>query len=197
MISCDECQKKIAMVLDNEGSEGDDSLISEHVKCCSECEAFRAGIIKIRQGLVSDPVPPVSLDFPRMRMLGFGSGGYDSQSSDSQKERTVKQLPPRFRRLAWLGGLAAAFVVISSSLGCLFLARRVVTLERELQIRQQSPEITHTGERSSEQERQQKAIMALFLRMAELEDRVEDISPPTVTFIPTGRREIPNRRGNL
>ena len=80
MISCDECQKKIVMVLDNEGSAGDDSLISEHVKRCSECKAFRADIIKIRQGLVSDPVPFVSLNFPHVRMLGYGSGGGNSQS---------------------------------------------------------------------------------------------------------------------
>ena len=49
MISCDECQKKMVALFDNEGSEGDDALMSTHLKDCPECRAFREDMVRIRR----------------------------------------------------------------------------------------------------------------------------------------------------
>ena len=84
MISCDECQKKIAAVFDNEACERDESLISDHVEHCPECQAFRAHLIKIRQALVSAPVPPVSLELPQECMQGVETNGDKSTEPDSK-----------------------------------------------------------------------------------------------------------------
>ena len=49
MISCDEYQKKMVAVLDNEGSDEDERLLSAHLADCPECRAFYDGMVSTRQ----------------------------------------------------------------------------------------------------------------------------------------------------
>ena len=81
MISCDECQQKIAAVFDNEANEGDENLISAHIEDCPECQSFRAEIVRIRQALVSAAVPAVSLEFQHERMQEIVAAGKKNKKS--------------------------------------------------------------------------------------------------------------------
>jgi hypothetical protein len=198
MISCNECQKKIAAVYDNEGNEVDERLISAHLEHCPECQSFRLDMIRIRQVLISDPAPPVLLELTQETIQELEAKGNQTKRAGCREEAIPKSQPARYRRFAWIGGLAAAFLIISSLIGCLLLTRKVGILQRKLRISQESLAIAQAeGQSRDERDRQQRAIAALFLRMAELEDRVESVSPPRVTVLPTGQNEFPDRPGEL
>ena len=127
MIQCDEYQKKIAAVFDNEASESDKSIISEHVENCPECRAFHIDIIKMRQALVSLPVPPVSLEFSPEIASGLEASGDNCSRGRSKKETIAVHLPLRFRRLAWIGSLAATFLIIFSLVIALIQSKKLVS----------------------------------------------------------------------
>jgi hypothetical protein len=48
-----------------------------------------------------------------------------------------------------------------------------------------------------DQERQQKAISALYFRMQELEERIDDFSSPRTTFFPAEQNVLSDRRNGL
>jgi hypothetical protein len=48
-----------------------------------------------------------------------------------------------------------------------------------------------------DRQREQKAITALYLRMAELEGRVDEFSSPRTTFLPTELNGLYDRRSDL
>jgi len=48
-----------------------------------------------------------------------------------------------------------------------------------------------------DRQREQKAITALYLRMAELEERVDRFSSPRTAFFPTERNGLSDRRSDL
>jgi len=60
MISCEECQKKLVAIFDNEGCDGDEELTNAHLRDCPACRAFQEDMVKIRQQFVSVPVPSLS-----------------------------------------------------------------------------------------------------------------------------------------
>ena len=198
MISCNECQKKIASVFDNEASEGNESLISDHIQHCPNCQAFRGHMIKMRQALVSDPVPFVSLKFPQECMQGIVANGNKSKEPNSKEKASINHASDKFRSLVFVSGLAAAFLIITSLLACLLMVRKVVALNHELQVSQQNLSIAY-AERQTEDERekQEKVYMALFLRMAELEDRFENSSQPRATFLTPGQHDFFYKQGDL
>ena len=191
MISCDECQKKIAAVFDNEASEGDESLISAHIEDCSECQAFRAEIVKIRQALASAAVPAVSLEFQHERMQGAGAAGMKNKQPDFTEIANYERLVVRFRRLAWAGGLAASFLIIVSCLACFVLAGRVHDLKQKLQVAQQDLAVVNVEKQLAEaQDRQEKNTLALYLRMQELEKRFDKGQRGMPVFSPAERNGL-------
>jgi len=198
MISCDECRKKMAAVFDNEASEADESVISAHLEDCPECRAFRAHIIKIRQALVSAPVPAVSFELPQECMRGVEANSEKSREPGSRKNADYERLVVKFQRLAWIGGLAASFLVVVSWLACFVLAGRVRDLRHELQAAQQDLVLAEQdaavarteGQSEKDRAREQKAITALYLRMAELERRIDRSDSPRPAYFPAERNGL-------
>jgi anti-sigma factor RsiW len=191
MISCDECQQKIAAVFDNEANEGHEDLISAHIEDCPDCHTFRAEIIKIRQALVSAPVPAVSLEFQHERMQGVEASAKENKEQDSTERANYERLAVRFRRLAWAGGLAASFLIIVSCLACFILAGRVHDLKQKLQIAQQDLAVFNVEKQLAEaRERQEKNTLALYLRMQELEERFDRGQSGRPVFSPADRNGL-------
>ena len=188
MISCDECQQKIVAVLDNEASEGDENLISVHIENCPDCQAFRAEIIKIRQALVSAAVPSVSLEFQHERMQAVGAVGVKDKEPDFRQRAAYERMTFRFRRLAWAGALAASFLIVLSWLACFMLAGRIHDLKRQLQKAQQDLTVINVEKQLAEaKERQEKTTLALYLRMQELEERLDRGQSGRPVFSPADR----------
>jgi anti-sigma factor RsiW len=191
MISCDECQQKIAAVFDNEASEGDEGLISAHIEDCPECQEFRAEIVKIRQALASAAVPAVSLELQYERMQGVGAVGMKDKEPGFRERASYERLAVRFRRLAWSGGLAASFLIVVSCLACFILAGRVHDLKQKLQVAQQNLAVFNVEKQLAEaQERQEKTTLALYLRMQELEKRFDKGQSGKPVFSPADRNGL-------
>lgn len=188
MISCDECRQKIVAVFDNEAAEGDENLISAHIEDCPECQAFRAEIVKIRQALVSAAVPAVSLELQYERMHGIEIADMKNKKPDFRERENYEHLAVRFRRLAWAGGLAASFLIVVSWLACIVLAGRVNDLKQQLQKAQQDLAVTDVEKQLAEaQERQEKNTLALYLRMQELEEKLDRGQSGRPVFSPAER----------
>jgi len=186
MISCDKCQQKIVAVFDNEASEEDEVLISDHIKNCPDCQAFRAEIVKIRQALVSAAVPSVSLELQYKHMQDDVASGMNNKGPDFRERANYEHMAVRFRRLVWAGGLAASFLIIVSWLACFILARRVFDLKQELQVAKQDLAVANVEKQLAEaQERQEKNTLALYLRMQELEERLDRGQSGRPVFSPT------------
>ena len=191
MISCDECQQKIAAVFDNEAAEGDENLISAHIENCPECQAFRAEIVKIRQALVSAAVPAVSLEFQHERMQGAGTAGMKNKKPGFREIANYERPAVRFRRLAWAGGLAASFLIVVSWLACFVLAGRIHDLKQQLQVAQHDLAVVNVEKQLVEaQERQEKTTLALYLRMQELEERFDRGQSGRPVFSPADRNGL-------
>lgn len=205
MISCDECQKKLVAAFDNEASEGDEQLISSHLKHCRECRAFYQDMVRLRQQFVSVPMPslPPAVGQELMRIAQADS--LRSNRRGREKNRTRQPLLLRFPRLMWAGGLAAALLVVSSWLVCYALTKRVSDLKGQLQAswqelavaRQDLAVVRAEKQREEDRQREQKAITALYLRMAELEERVDRFSGPTATFFPAELNGPSDRVGDM
>jgi uncharacterized protein YhaN len=96
----------------------------------------------------------------------------------------------RFPRLAWASGVAAALLLVSSWLACYALTQKVGDLKQQLQASRQELAVARQDlavaraeeQRKEDRDREQKAITALYLRMAELEERVERSSSPRMAF---------------
>jgi anti-sigma factor RsiW len=191
MISCDECQHKIVAVFDNEAGKGDEDLISDHIENCPDCQAFRAEIVKIRQALVSAAVPSVSLEFQHERLQRIGAAGVKDKETGFRERATYERLTFRFRRLAWVGGLAASFLIVVSWLSCFILARRIHDLQQELQIAKHDLAIANVEKQLAEaHERQEKTTLALYLRIQELEERFDRGRSGRPLFYPADRNGL-------
>jgi hypothetical protein len=198
MISCDECQKKIVAVLDNEASEGDEELIGAHLKDCPECGAFQADMVRIRQHFVSVPMPGLSPAVGQELMQVAQTDSLRSKRLGRDKSASRQPLLLRFPRLTWAAGLAGVFLIVISWLACFNLARKVRVLRQELQVARRDIAVAQAEKQLTEdQERQQKAISALYFRMQELEDQVNRFSSPTTDFLPTELNRLSDRRSGL
>lgn len=198
MISCDECQKKIVAVLDNEGNETDERTVSVHVKDCAECRAFQEDMVKIRQEFVSAavPSPPAAMGQELMRQVEA-----DQQRDEKLRPaRSISRKPIwlRFPQLAWASGVAALFLIVASWLLCFVLARKVVDLRHELQVARQETAVAQAESQLKDaQERQQKAISALYFRMAELEERIDGSASPRTAFFRAELNGLSDRPGQM
>ncbi len=205
MISCDECQKKLVAAFDNEASKEDDQLISSHLTDCCECRAFYQDMVRLRQQFVSVPMPTLSPAVAQELMRIAQTDSLPSNRRGHDKNRSRQPLLLRFPRLTWAGGLAAALLVVSSWLACYALTKRVTDLKQQLQASRQELAVAQQDlavaraekQREEDRQREQKAITALYLRMAELERRIDRGSLPGTTFLPTEITGPSNRLGDM
>ena len=189
MISCDECQKTMVALFDNEGSEGDEELISPHLKDCPECREFRKDMIRFRQEFVSVTVPSLPQAVEQELMREAVPDSLPGKTSGAHNGVSRKPWRRRFRRLAWASGFALLCIVALSGLVCSSLSRKVDSLTQELQIAQRDVASFRAEKRLSElqerQEKERKAISALQFRMGELEQRFDHVYSPRTAFLPT------------
>ena len=185
MISCDECQKRIAAVFDNEGGNEDEKLIEVHLRDCPECRAFREDMVKLRQRFVSASVPsqPASIRREVLQSAQADSTRRENRRWDKGAEH--QPLLFRFPRLVWAAGLAALFLIAASWVVSFNLAQKVETLKQELETSRRQVALAKEKEQLEQaQDRQQKAISALYFRMQELEQRVDRSGPPRPASFP-------------
>ena len=198
MISCDECQKKIVAVFDNEGNKEDEELVSVHLKGCSACRVFQEDMVRLRQQFVSVGVPSLSLAVEKELMQVAQADSLRSKRLGRDKSVSRQPLLLRFPRLTWAASLAGLFLIVISWLACFNLAGKVRVLRQELQIARQDIAVAQAEKQLKEdRKREQKAITALYLRMAELEERVEHFSSPRTTFLPTESNGFSDRSGGM
>jgi len=191
MISCEECQKKLVAIFDNEGCDGDEELTNAHLRDCPACRAFQEDMVKIRQQFVSVPVPSLS---PTVAQELIPAAQADRQQSKSlRRNRNVSRQPLllRFPRLTWACSLAGLFLIVISWLACSLLVRETASLRQELQVARREVAVAQAEKQLKEaQERQQKAISALYFRMQELEQRVDRSAPQRPAFLPAERNGL-------
>jgi len=96
--------------------------------------------------------------------------------------------------MRWAAMLAIGFLLIA----CFSLGRTAKDLRTRLGAAERQVAAIHEQERLAEaEERQQKAISALYFRMAELEDRVDRSSRPERASLPAQVRDGPERQNDL
>ena len=199
MISCDEYQKKMVAVLDNEGSEEDERLLSAHLKDCPECRAFYDGMVSTRQLFSIATATKATVTIGQDFLRTVEADALRSKKLSGKKHiRSRPLFWHKLPRLAWAGGLAAALLVIVSWLACYSLTKEVADLKGQLQDAQQHLAVAQEEKQLEEdRQREQKAITALYLRMAELEERVGRFSSPRTAFFPTELNGLSDRRSDL
>jgi hypothetical protein len=196
MISCEECQKKLVAVFDNEGCEGDEELTKAHFKDCPACRAFREDMIRLRRRFASVNVPalPRKIEKELVQVIKADSLWWENRPGDNRAKNSPLLL--RFPRLARTAGLVALFLIIVSLLACYMLTQKASDLKGRLEAsRQELTTVRHDlviaqAARKNEEDRQkeQKAISALYFRMQELEDRFDRFSSTRTTFFSAERR---------
>jgi predicted anti-sigma-YlaC factor YlaD len=205
MISCEQCQKKLVAILDNEGCDGDEELTNAHLKDCPACRAFRDDIVRIRKRFTSAAVPYSSKAAGKqfMQVVRADSLRRENRLDDDRSKHRPVLL--RLPRAAWITGLAGLLLLIVSLLTCYSLANKVSDLKGRLQTSQQEltavrqdmavAQAAKQLEESSEKE--QKAISALYFRMRELEERFDRYSSPRTTFLPAEQNARSGRSGDM
>lgn len=185
MISCDDCRKKLVAAFDNEGGKDDANLINAHLKDCPDCRAFQQDMAAIRRQFVSVPIPSLS---PSVKQNLLQAAQIDSLRNENLfRNKTINHRPLllRFPRLTRACGLAGMFLLVVSWFVCFVLNREVVDLRKQLQLAKQEVTLALEKEQLKEtQDRQQKAISALYFRMQELENQVDRYSSPRTAFLP-------------
>ena len=205
MISCEQCQKKLVAIYDNEGGKGDVELANDHLKDCPACRVFRDDMVGLRQQFTSVEVPGFSksVDNELMQVIRTDSLRRENRlNNDRSKQRPLLL---RLPRVAWISGLAGLFLLIVSWLACFTLVKEVSDLRgrleasgQELTTVRQELAVTKAAKQLEEsRDKEQKAITALYLRMAELESRVERYSSPRTTFLQTESYRFPDRQGDM
>ncbi|MBN2314210.1 MAG: hypothetical protein JXM79_09790 [Sedimentisphaerales bacterium] len=185
MISCDECQRRFVAVFDNEGNKDDEKLIDEHLKDCSVCRAFYEDMLRVRKQFASTDVPniPGGVEQEVMQVVQA-----DSQRRGTRKDEIKRPSVPlliRFPRRAWVTGLAALVLLTASWIVSFRLAKKVEILTQELETSKREIALAREKEQLEEaQEKQQKAISALYFRMQELEERIDRSASPRSAFFP-------------
>lgn len=199
MISCDEYQKKMVAVLDNEGSEEDERLLSAHLKDCPECRAFYDGMVSTRQLFSIATATKATVTIGQDFLRTVEADALRSKKLSGKKHiRSRALFWDKLPRVAWAGGLVAALLIAVSWLACYTLTREVADLRGQLQDAQQHLAVAQAEKQLEEdRQREQKAITALYLRMAELEERVDRFSSPRTAFFPTELNGLYDRRGDL
>ena len=190
MTTCKECQKKIAAVFDNEGTEADMELITVHLKECTECRAFRLDMENLRQKFISLNIPESLGEVKKELMQIVQADSQRSENSRGKNKIKSQVLSLNNHRSTWITGLAASFLIIISLLTFYIQTKKITDLENQLEVSRQELMIVQQDlavakaekRREEDLKREQNAISALYFRMQELEDRFEKYSSPTRTF---------------
>jgi len=191
MTSCDEYQTGIVALFDNEAGDEDLRLAAGHLQDCAACRAFCLDLIRIRRTLASASTPSLS---PAARQTVLNS----IRDAQSIRSESRTKGGPRLLRFGRLGRWAAVLAIALLSIACLALGRTAKDLRTRLGAAEQQVAAIHEQtELAESEERQQKAISALYFRMAELEDRVNRGSPSQRTSFPTQAYDHTERQSNL
>ncbi len=205
MISCEQCQKKLVAILDNEGCDGDEELTNAHLKDCPACRAFREDMVRIRKRFISAAVPYSSKAAGKqlMQIVRADSLRRENRLDDDRSKHRPVLL--RLPRAAWITGLAGLLLLIVSLLTCYSLANKVSDLKGRLQtsqqeltaVRQDMAVAQAAKQLEDDREKEQKAISALYFRMRELEERFDRYSSPRTTFLPAQQNRSSDRSGDI
>lgn len=191
MTPCDEYQTSIVALLDNEAGDQALRLAAGHLQDCPECRVFFRELVGLRRTLMATPFPNLS-PATRQAILDEVRDGLADRGEPDAKDEA------RFIRLGRLTRWAAVLVIGVLSIACFALDRTARDLRTRLGAAEQQVAAIHEQERLAEaEERQQKAISALYFRMAELEDRVNRASPSQRTSFPTQIYDRAERENNL
>lgn len=195
MISCEQCQKKLVAIFDNEGREDDEKLTKAHLRDCPACRVFREDMIRLRQQFVSVNVPELSRTMEKELMQVVQADSLRQENRPAGNRAKNQPLLLNFPKLAWTVGLTALFLIVVSWLVCYSLAKEVSDLKSQLgssrqelaAVRQELMVAQSAMQREEDRRKEQKAISALYFRMQELEERFDRFSSPTTTLLPAKR----------
>jgi anti-sigma factor RsiW len=188
MTSCDEYQTRIVTLFDSEVRDEDLRLAAGHLQDCPECRAFCLDVVAIRRAGATPPMPSLS---PGVRQAVLDRIDADRRGARAKGRSELL----RFGRP---GRWAAVLVIGVLSIACLALGRTANDLRTRLGAAEQQVAAIHEqAELAESQERQQKAISALYFRMAELEDRVNRVSPSQRASFPDQVHDRSERQSNL
>lgn len=184
MTSCDEYQAGIVTLFDNEARDEDLRLAAGHLQDCAACRAFCLDLIGIRRTLAAAPAPSLS---PAAREAVFD--GIKARPFRRGVDAWIKNPPYR-----WAAVLAIGLL----SIACVALALTAKDLRTRLGAAEKQVAAIHEQARLAEsEERQQKAISALYFRMAELEERVNRSSRPERASFPAQVYDRREKQSNL
>jgi hypothetical protein len=191
MASCDEYQAGIVALFDSEAGDAELRLAAGHLQDCPGCRAFFLDLIALRRIVTSAGVPSLS---PAAREAVLAGIKADPTTPARSCTKDGSGLP----RFGWVGRWAAILLIGLLSIACLALGRTAKDLWARLGAAERQVAAIHERTQMAEsQERQQKAISALYFRMAELEDRVSHFSPSQRASVPAQAYERPERQSNL
>lgn len=191
MTSCNEYQAGIVTLFDNEAGDEDLRLAAGHLQDCPECRAFWLDLVGIRRALASASTPSLS-PAAKQTVLNSIRGAQSIRSESRTKDG------PRLLRFGRLGRWAAILVIGLLSTACFVSGRTAKDLRTRLGAAEKQVAAIHEQTRLAEsEERQQKALSALYFRMAELEDRVNRSSRPETASFPIRRYDHAEPQGNL
>jgi hypothetical protein len=191
MNSCDEYQVKIVALFDNEAWDDDLQSVAGHFQDCPDCRAFCLDLIRIRRGMAYAPLPRLSQAAGEVVLGKVRDGGADHTKVRARCRR-------RFPKAGWPMRWAAVLTIGLLALTCLALNRTAKELRGKLGAAEQQVAIIQEERQLAEsEERQQKAIAALYFRMAELEERVNRFSPSQRASVRSQGYERPKTQGNL
>ncbi len=184
MTSCDEYQAGIVALFDNEAGDENLRLAAGHLQDCPQCRAFCLDLIGIRRTLTAASAPSIS---PAAREAVFD--GIKTPQFRRAMDAWVKNPPYRWAAILVIGLLLIA---------CVALGKTARDLRTRLgAAEQQVAAIREQARLAESEEQQQKAISALYFRMAELEKRVNRASRPDRASFPTQAYNRTEWQGNL
>lgn len=191
MTPCDEYQARIVALLDDEAGDEDLSLAAGHLRDCPACRAFFREMIGIRRTLSAAPVPRLST---AARQAVLDEIASDPSGRGEARTTDRAQVFRSGRPARWAAVLAIGLL----SIACVALDRTAKDLRTRLGTAEQQMAAIHEQAQLAEsQERQQKALSALYFRMAELEDRVKRGGPSQRASVPAQAYERSARQSNL
>jgi len=198
MISCDECQKKIVALFDREGGEGDEALVSQHLRDCPRCRTFQEEMVRIREEFVSLPTVTLPAEAEEELMREAAADLARSKTSSRGKGARSEPRPRKFRRLAWASGLALLSVIVASLLVCVNFSKKVEAVRHDLQIARRDVAVLRAEkELKQAQEKRDTAVSSLHFRIQQLEKRVERFSSPRIVSYPGDIYDLSYGRGEL
>jgi len=190
MTSCDKYQAGMVALFDNEAKDEDLRLVAGHLRDCLECRAFCLELVGIRRALASASMAGLS-SATRQAVL---DGVKADESDRGQHAKSGKHL----WTVARLGRWAAVLVIGLLLILCVALSRQATDARDRLQAAERQVALIRGEDQAKEaQEKQQKAISALYFRMAELEERVNRVSPSQRASVPAQAYDRRERQNNF